>query len=457
MDINFLTFTISNKRSRYKKNQLIYNVSLKVNEFKKYYQKTKNQLSIIENEDLVAQKISLLLKGNFKKYNKEKVDNTLLELNSSLENIKNISEKIFLVEDKYSSFSYEWINFNKWLNSKNVDYNQLYDNVDSLLTTLRNNVKRTIRMLEVLKSLEHKHLQALITFEKNDIDIHFIKYHINEESFSNQIKDILKEEFYNKYMIEYKRLENTFFQMYNDLWKGNVSSFIENSYTLFVVDKKMKDFDSVFLAEQYRFEEIEKSKKRLGVYLLKIDSLFREIYFVLKKRFTDNYLDLFYRTVYIINELEINLFKSIDIEKIEETVDLLEAKILEIEEYPKVVLLSVLNYIDPNTRFLKKKHIVKIKEQSYLDYSNGYLLKKADKSIFEKRFYSHKVLLFRYLNEQFKYNKYRNIKGFDKVFDKKFMIPIKGKILVNDREIEYYSFIEFEENFINILDNQIDL
>lgn len=448
---DFLTFTISKKKARYDKNQIIYNVSLKINEFRKYYNNIKDKIALIEEQDIRCQKIASLLKGNVKNFNQEKVNNTILELNQSLEIIRKIANESILIEDKYSSFEYEWVEFNQWLQGKK-DFNGLYDKIDHLLSTLHNNINRTIRMFEVLKELEHKYLQVLITFNKNDIDIHFIKYALNEESFAESIKLILEDEFNDKFMEEYRIMENTFFHMYDSLWHGNVENFLEKSYALFIIDQKMKDFDQLFLNEQDRSDEINSMKNRLVTYLEKVDDLFFNIHKSLKKRFPNNYNDLFVKTLYVINEMDINLFKSIEIDKIEKTIDFLENKILNIKKYPKIITLDTLNLIDEKSLYLKRRHIYKIKSEdhSLIDFNKGFMLRKAEKGIFDRRFYSHIVSLFKFLNNDYKKNRYTNVKGFDKVFDKKYLIPIQGNYKINKRQIRYISLIEIRDYYINL-------
>lgn len=455
---DFLTFTISKKKARYNKNQIIYNVSLKINEFKKYYTEIKSKIREIEEEDLKCQKIASLLRGNIKKINQEKVSRTLDELTFSLNNIRLIANQSILVEDKYSSFEYEWIEFHSWLQNRDNDYKGLYDKIDHLLCTLHNNVTRTIRMFEVLKDLGDKYLQVLVTFGKTDIELHFIRYALNEESFSEVIKEILMDEFNDKYMKKYRVIENTFFQIYDNLWSNNVETFLESCCTLFIVDKKMKEFDSVFLDEQKRFDEMDAIRIELIHYLQKAEFIFEEIHKVIESKFANNHSDLFIKTLYVINEMDIMMFKSIEVEKLAKTIDFLEKRIVKMEGYPKIITLGTLNLIDRKSAALQRRHVYKMKETdeySLIDYNKGFLLKKAKKGLFDNKFYSHIVSIFKFLSDDsFQKNRYTSVQGFDKRFDQKNIIPVLGSYKLKGKSIKYMSILEIEDYYINLsMDN----
>lgn len=316
---------------------------------------------------------------------------------------------------------------------------------------------RIEKLYDGIGKLEGRNLEAVVRFRSNSFTTNFTRYYLNLEEFGDILNAILAEEINNKFFRQYKKLENYFFQLAEYLnfpEKIKVSQAIQMSQKLLNILDMLNKFKFPLLNAQRKYKTIISENIYSLDSLAFISNKYLEIFKILYQQTNDKTHCL--RAMSYFHELTLNSFLDLDDEQILRTIDFIKKfpPKMEINE----LLLPLIGFFDPGIEERIKKGLInqfkKDNDYKKLDYSQGYMIKKAPVQYFSNnKFYSHIVALFKfYENEEFQNNKYNAFSAVDKISLDEKLFSKKGKVFSKffNKEIEYRTYYSVKINRINV-------
>ena len=339
--------------------------------------------------------------------------------------------------------------------NENREFNQLNLN---FLDWYRDKTKRKLEVCERLKKIEGTPLKALLIFDENSYETHFTKYHLNLESYSDILHGLLRLELEEKFILEYKKVENAMFQIISKIDENStLSHFFKMSSELMAHYEKMMRFPQQFLKVQFRFHSLEKEIKKIikdhSEFSKKLSDIAKRVKLLGKEK--RNIIEI----ITLFNEFTIKRFHLFNPDDVSNSkiISFIEMKDISIEDE---VLLPVLEVIEPSLVNSIKNRIIKVLkaqgDYSKLNMNSQFLMRRSKRSIFENRqYYSHEMLTYQFLPETSEYikmkNQYLNTAGYEKIFIEKKTLRIKSEVYSKtyDKKITYTVFIELDYYMLN--------
>lgn len=452
---------INEKINQYNSRSISLLIKVKTNNFTKFFKKYKeyldeNKYKINNYESL----LSVIHKLSENKRNKERLKKEVSLLKIIIEDIKNG------FKDNYIEMFPEFKKF----------YNIIEDGIDDILSdndfpeNFDNDnrefiewfchiTRRKLEMCERLKYIQDTPLKALVIFDDKGYETHFTKYHINLESYSDILHNLLKKEISEKYIDKYNSLEYYHFEKIKELTEDlSIKNYFKISLDILRDHEEMVvDIKKQILNVQLRYEElssnIDKIIDKTSFVNLKIINILKSLEVF---KFKNKEL---LKVISFIYQLPVKKFLSIkdDYFSSKKILDfMLESNVEIIED----IHLPVLEQLEPELASnVKNKILFIIKNKFGYETSNkdsSFLIKRNKYSIFDNnQYYSHEMMVYNFLPETsklaFSKNKYLNTAGYDKVFKEKNHLRIESEVYssIFQKKIKYYLIIEVNTFMVN--------